>query len=210
MKQWNAKTFSVIVRERDKVCQHCGSTELLQAHHIEPRANGGSDDPSNGVALCAGCHADEHPDLPRNLFFISAQGPNTTEGWPATYVARLLDCHPRSVVRHARELGITRKGYCWAFSGDDIATMESQLKDLPHGAEWTKLTEEEHYRGWTVSELAAGAGVNGSRIRQLLLAGELKGEKFGPVWVIPDAEAKEWLRCHRRWRTRKQKQAPQK
>jgi len=130
MGQWDAKSFSEAVLARDKVCQHCGGTELLQAHHKEHRANGGSDDPSNGVALCAGCHADEHPDLPRDLFFIKAFGPTNGKGWPATYVAGLLHCHPRSVVRHARKAGIKREGSYWAFTEDDLAKLRSEIHQL--------------------------------------------------------------------------------
>ena len=37
---------------------------------------------------------------------------------------------------------------------------------------------------WTVSELAKAAGVDTSYIRQLLIAGKLHGEKFGPIWRI--------------------------
>jgi excisionase family DNA binding protein len=42
-------------------------------------------------------------------------------------------------------------------------------------------------------ELAKLGGVNPSRIRQLLLAGRLKGEKFGRDWRIPRVEAERWL-----------------
>ena len=127
MGQWDAKSFAEAVLARDKVCQHCGGTELLQAHHKEHRANGGSDDPSNGVALCAGCHADEHPDVPRALFFIKAFGPTNGKGWPATYVAGLLHCHPRSVVRHAKRLGIKREGHYWAFTEDDLIILRDMI-----------------------------------------------------------------------------------
>ena len=69
-------TFAKAVLTRDRVCQNCGSTELLQAHHIKHRADGGSDDLSNGITLCASCHADEHPNVPRKLFFVKkAFGP---------------------------------------------------------------------------------------------------------------------------------------
>jgi len=127
MSQWDAKSFTEAILARDRVCQHCGGAELLQAHHKEHRANGGSDDPSNGVALCAGCHADEHPDLPRDLFFIKAFGPTNGKGWPATYVAGLLHCHPRSVVRHARKAGIKREGHYWTFTEDDLAILGKKL-----------------------------------------------------------------------------------
>ncbi len=48
---------------------------------------------------------------------------------------------------------------------------------------------------WTTKELADAAGVTDARIRQILIEGkELQGRKIGPMWVIPDREAKRWLR----------------
>lgn len=47
---------------------------------------------------------------------------------------------------------------------------------------------------WTVKELAAAAGLSTGRLRQLLLAGELRGEKIGMTWAIRDGEAQRWLR----------------
>lgn len=47
---------------------------------------------------------------------------------------------------------------------------------------------------WTTEELAAEAGVNSSRIRQLLLSGELRGVKRAGIWLIPDDEARRWLK----------------
>jgi hypothetical protein len=49
-------------------------------------------------------------------------------------------------------------------------------------------------KNWSTTELAAAAGVDPSRIRQLLLEGRIRAQKVGPVWVIPDQEAKRWLR----------------
>lgn len=50
---------------------------------------------------------------------------------------------------------------------------------------------------WTVKELAEWVGLNPSRIRQLLLAGEIKGHKRGPIWLVPSAEAQRWLENRR-------------
>lgn len=136
MSQWDSKSFHNLVLERDKVCQGCGSTEMLQAHHVEHRAKGGEDDPANGICLCAGCHADEHPDLPHNLFFIKAFGPFNPDGWTATYVAGLLNCHPRSIVRHARALGIERHGHYWSFTEDNLVTLRKKTNS------WEGLEKE--------------------------------------------------------------------
>lgn len=47
----------------DHTCQECGSRGSdisLEVHHIEPRFVGGSDDPSNLLALCHACHKNAH------------------------------------------------------------------------------------------------------------------------------------------------------
>ena len=67
MEKRNPK-FAKQVLKRDKVCQVCGATENLQAHHIIPFSIGGADTPENGEALCPSCHASKHPDIPRELF----------------------------------------------------------------------------------------------------------------------------------------------
>ena len=52
--------------------------------------------------------------------------------------------------------------------------------------------------GWTTEELAQEAGVNSSRIRQLLAQGIIKGFKRGKrQWLIPDNEAVSWLAQYR-------------
>ena len=49
------------VRERDKVCQHCGKTpeengRALDVHHINPHRNSKDNSLENLVALCRSCH----------------------------------------------------------------------------------------------------------------------------------------------------------
>ena len=41
-------------------CVACSVTENLQHHHLVPRSLGGSDDESNLITLCEGCHAKAH------------------------------------------------------------------------------------------------------------------------------------------------------
>lgn len=55
------RRFAKAVKERDgHRCQRCGTTERLVAHHLRPLQEGGTHDPSNGIALCAACHAPKH------------------------------------------------------------------------------------------------------------------------------------------------------
>ena len=46
---------------------------------------------------------------------------------------------------------------------------------------------------WLVAELADQAGVTTGRIRQVLLAGKLQGDKAGQTWTIPYDTGVKWL-----------------
>lgn len=50
---------------------------------------------------------------------------------------------------------------------------------------------------WTVKQLAEAADLTESRIRQLLIGQDIKGEKYGTTrggfWLVEDAEARRWL-----------------
>ena len=81
------------------ICQECGSTELIQAHHETPG------DDTSLVVLCAECHSKKHPGVPRALFFSK----NNQPYWhnkSASSIAKQLDIHPRTVIRAARKLKI--------------------------------------------------------------------------------------------------------
>lgn len=59
------REFRREVFERDRwTCRRCGvfwpKGVGLEAHHLLPRARGGSHDPSNGAALCSSCHMGIH------------------------------------------------------------------------------------------------------------------------------------------------------
>jgi hypothetical protein len=44
-------------------CQRCGSSDRLQAHHIQHKAHGGTNTPHNGITLCETCHKALHEGL---------------------------------------------------------------------------------------------------------------------------------------------------
>jgi hypothetical protein len=49
------------IKRRDQVCVICGSTEHLEAAHLDhDRQNPRYDDPSNGVLLCTEHHLKDH------------------------------------------------------------------------------------------------------------------------------------------------------
>ena len=51
------RLFSLYIRDRDKVCVRCGTTQNLQCAHVFSRIYMKVRfDPRNAVALCAGCH----------------------------------------------------------------------------------------------------------------------------------------------------------
>ena len=45
-----------VIRLADGKCELCGSTMFLTCHHIIPRAEGGTNDAENFMALCRSCH----------------------------------------------------------------------------------------------------------------------------------------------------------
>lgn len=50
---------------RHNQCAACGSPDNLQYHHLIPRSLGGSDDETNLITLCGGCHAKAHDSKAR-------------------------------------------------------------------------------------------------------------------------------------------------
>lgn len=84
-------------------CQACGSDNMVQAH----APGGNHSDWRTGVCLCAHCHSQEHPTVPRNLFFTAKQQPYWTN-ISARAIAEELKCHNRTVIRAARDLGIAQ------------------------------------------------------------------------------------------------------
>ena len=62
----------------------------------------------------------------------------------------------------------------------------------------------------TCIEAAEILGVNKSRIRQLLLSGELEGEKFANAWAVDHKSLKKLIRQRQRWtgRGRRPKNGP--
>ena len=66
---WSRIRKTVLARD-DHRCQDRRSREHadnLHVHHLIPRAAGGSDEPSNLITLCDGCHARRHPNLQVSL-----------------------------------------------------------------------------------------------------------------------------------------------
>lgn len=93
---------SIKVKARaDYRCQICGSDFAVQAH----APNRDHNDWHNGVALCANCHADQHPDVPRGMF-VAKQHQPYWHNISARELARRFGCHSRTVIRQAKKLNI--------------------------------------------------------------------------------------------------------
>ena len=66
---WAKVRESVLVRDNHR-CVECGiwcRDADADVHHLLPRSAGGTDEPSNLVTLCDGCHAAHHPKLAGRL-----------------------------------------------------------------------------------------------------------------------------------------------
>lgn len=83
---WRSIRESVLRRDNFK-CVECGmqcNRAEADVHHLLPRSAGGSNEPSNLVTLCDGCHAAHHPKLAAGL------ARSAIERW-AVRLARWLD-----------------------------------------------------------------------------------------------------------------------
>jgi ATP-dependent DNA helicase RecQ len=83
---WLKIRESILRRDKFK-CVECGkpcNRGEADIHHLLPRSAGGSDEPSNLITLCDGCHAAHHPKLAAGL------ARRAIEQW-AVRLARWLD-----------------------------------------------------------------------------------------------------------------------
>ncbi|MCP3393900.1 RecQ family ATP-dependent DNA helicase [Bradyrhizobium sp. CCGB12] len=83
---WRKVREGILRRDKFKCveCETPCSRGDADIHHLLPRSAGGTDEPSNLVTLCDGCHAAHHPKLAAGL------GRRAIERW-AVRLARWLD-----------------------------------------------------------------------------------------------------------------------
>lgn len=75
----------------------------------------------------------------------------------------------------------------------------SQACVLRHCKYNTCMAKQTEVKLWSVSELAATAGVSGQYLRQLIKDGKLATVgKLGVTWAISDQEAKRWLKSRKK------------
>jgi len=62
--EYESKSFRAKVLYRDRFqCQRCNSVDMLEAHHIKQKKDGGSSRAENGITLCKKCHKELHTGL---------------------------------------------------------------------------------------------------------------------------------------------------
>jgi len=83
---WQSVRRMVLARDGNACvdCHQLVASQDADIHHLLPRSMGGSDEASNLVTLCDGCHAAHHPNLAGGL------ARRVIERW-AMRIARLLD-----------------------------------------------------------------------------------------------------------------------
>jgi ATP-dependent DNA helicase RecQ len=96
---WTTIRQAILVRD-NYLCVECSTpcaSDEADVHHLVPRSAGGTDEPSNLVTLCDGCHAAHHPKLAGRL------ARRTLERW-AVRIALWLD-RTGSVCEASRNFG---------------------------------------------------------------------------------------------------------
>lgn len=67
--EWQNLRRKILERDNNK-CKECGvacESSEADVHHLMPRSLGGTDDPTNLITLCDGCHSAHHPQLQATL-----------------------------------------------------------------------------------------------------------------------------------------------
>jgi len=125
----NEANFRNIVRSRDNwTCQKCGRSEYVQAHHIDQVKDYPlfTNLPDNGISLCVYCHADAHPEVPRNLFIANVIKAEKEGCISAGKLAKELKVNPRTIVRRARKLGILKPMQKWMFTQEEAEILRNE------------------------------------------------------------------------------------
>ncbi len=106
--------FSRVTKEQALVAaaRHCCVCHRykgvrVEVHHILPKAQGGTDDLDNAIALCFDCHADAghyNPEHPRGTKFSKAELYRARDAWHATVSHQSLSTHEGSDSLYCRYL----------------------------------------------------------------------------------------------------------
>ena len=144
----NQANFRNIVRSRDKwTCQKCGRSEYVQAHHIDQVKDYPlfQNLPDNGITLCVYCHADVHPEIPRNLFIANVVKAEKEGCISAGKLAQELKVNPRTIVRRAVKLGILKPMQKWMFTKEEAEVLRN-AKYQRYNRKAADLTDDDMIR----------------------------------------------------------------
>jgi ATP-dependent DNA helicase RecQ len=118
-----ANIRETVLRRDNYKCVECGTpcrSVEADVHHLLPRSTGGTDEPSNLVTLCDGCHAAHHPKLAGRL------ARRLMEKW-AVRLALWLDRH-RTIPEASRNFGAAlRLSGLERFRDGQLPVVESAL-----------------------------------------------------------------------------------
>ena len=145
MKKRNNLNFRNIVRSRDNwMCQKCGRIEYLQAHHFDAPKDYPlfANLPDNGITLCVYCHADAHPEVPRNLFIANVIKAEKEGCISAGKLAKELNVNPRTIVRRAVRLDILKPMQKWMFTEEEAELLRQHSQAKKKKVKKIKKVEE--------------------------------------------------------------------
>lgn len=150
-------------------CELCGSDQMVQAH----APGGDHSDWRDGVCLCAQHHSEQHPDVPRSLFFLESHQPY----WPnvtAKALGREFDCHSRTVIRAAKLLGISSGFF---LSAEDKERLRMRILKLPKAYEpWPRRYSRRNGAGYHVYLELSNSQVDNLR--------ETARDQEKPIWAL--------------------------
>lgn len=174
------RTWAYIVKANGKwQCQECGSAEMLQAHS----ATGKHNNPEEGVCLCADCHSEKHPNVPKALFFSKRLQPYW-QNISASSLAKEIGVCPRTIIRRAKKLGISTG----ELSSDDKSKLcEGRLEGIDY-------SELERYSMLTIDDVRKELKVSQSTVYLLIKTNKLKALRVGHAWRIREEDFEQFRR----------------
>ena len=157
-------------------CQECGATELIQAHH---QVRG---DDSSLISLCAECHSQKHPNVPKALFFNTDNQPYWYNKSAAS-LAKSWGLCSRTIIRAAKRLTVP-KGILSEDDEDRIKRAVLGRKPLTERNKKKKRSNEL----LTVPNAAKMLGKPKMTLYRWLDSKRLIGVEVGGIWFIPISE----------------------
>jgi len=156
-------------------CQHCGSKEHLEVHHIIYRSQGGTNNVNNLITLCHECHQDVHKgnvkiDRPNVKSFKASAGVSSMK---SSLIAILNEIYNDVNVTYGyitkarRDKHNLSKTHC-----HDALAIIGNLNAKPLDYHYKSIQKKRHERSMHVHNYAKG-GIRRSNIASKYLKGSL-------------------------------------